>query len=284
MADVPSASPADVGAEVPVSERGSLALTAIVVNYRTWEETHALLDILHAQLDRQSHEILVVNNCRRTHPPAETYERPVRFVESVRNAGFAGAVNLAEACARGRLLLVLNPDAVPQAGAVPALLDAHARHPDAAVLLPKLVDAEGRTQPSVRTFYRFKTILAARTPYGRTAGGRRELDAHLYRNGAGAPERVDWGQGAAMLIDPQRMPRERGRLMDERFFLYMEDVDLCLRAWRGGREVRYVPQAVFSHGHRRESGSKPISLANLRHFTSLLRFLLKYRGLPQRPQ
>lgn len=87
-----------------------------------------------------------------------------------------------------------------------------------------------------------------------------------------------------MLIDPQRLPRERGRLMDERFFLYMEDVDLCLRAWRGGCEVRYVPQAVFAHGHRRESGSKPISLANLRHFTSLLRFLLKYRGLPQRPQ
>ncbi len=72
--------------------------------------------------------------------------------------------------------------------------------------------------------------------------------------------------------------------MDERFFLYMEDVDLCMRTWLAGKEVVYVPGSVFTHTHRRESRQHPLSKANLRHFLSLLRFLAKYRGLPQRPR
>lgn len=267
--------------EPPRSDR---SLSVVVVNYQTWADTADLLEGLRGQLDTRYHEILVVNNCNQTRLPESLKDARVRFVESVRNVGFAGAVNLAAACAEGRKLLVLNPDVRPHRSAIDALLDAHARNPKAGVLLPRLVSEDGSDQLSVRSFYRFETILAARTAWGRVSRGRRILSEHLGRQMNREEEQpVDWGLGAAMLIDPTRIPWERGRIMDERFFLYMEDVDLCLRTWRAGQQVVYVPNAVFTHTHRRESKRRPFSLANLRHFLSLLRFTAKYRGLPQRP-
>jgi hypothetical protein len=57
-----------------------------------------------------------------------------------------------------------------------------------------------------------------------------------------------------------------------------------LRAWQAGAEVRYVPRSVFTHIYRRVSRKHPLSLMNLYHMWSLLRFVAKYGGLPKRPQ
>jgi len=86
---------------------------------------------------------------------------------------------------------------------------------------------------------------------------------------------VDWGLGAAMLVRRRAVTGER--LFDERFFLYFEDVDLCLRLHRAGWKVVYNPVAVMTHQHRRDSAQARASRAKLRHLRSLVKFLWKYR-------
>src|SRR5262245_37857093 len=120
----------------------SLTLSVLVVNYRTWEDTATLLESLRKELDPSRTEILVVNNCRHTHPAEGMETGDVRFVESVRNVGFAGGVNLGAACARGRFLLLLNPDVRPHAGAIRELLAAAERHARAGIFLPRLLDEQ----------------------------------------------------------------------------------------------------------------------------------------------
>jgi GT2 family glycosyltransferase len=86
---------------------------------------------------------------------------------------------------------------------------------------------------------------------------------------------VDWGLGAAMLVRKMALPG--GQLFDERFFLYFEDVDLCLRLHRSGWKVAYNPKAVMIHQHRRDSAEAGALLAKLHHLRSLTKFLWKYR-------
>jgi N-acetylglucosaminyl-diphospho-decaprenol L-rhamnosyltransferase len=262
----------------------TLELSIVVVHYRSWPDTRALAAALVGQIDPGRHEILVVDNSPDEPPPAEGAGPGTRLLSPGRNLGFAGGINFGHAHARGRLLLVLNPDVRPRGGAIAELLAAHERHARAAVLLPRLLDPDGTDQASLRTFYRWETIVAARTPWGRTGPGRRVLAEHLGADLDREREQtVDWGLGAAMLIDPARLSSPAGPLMDDRFFLYLEDVDLCLRAWQAGSEVRYVPSAVFTHQHRRVSHHRAWSRMNLHHLTSLIRFAAKHHGLPQRP-
>jgi len=260
-----------------------LELSILVIHHRNWSDTLGLAAALVGQIASDRHELLVIDNSPEVPAPAEGVPQ-VRILSPGRNLGFAGGINFGHAHARGRLLLVLNPDVRPRPGAVAELLAAHARHPRAAVLLRRLLNRDGGDQDSLRTFYGWETILAVRTPWGRTSRGRHLLAEHLGGGLDRAREQtVDWGLGAAMLIDPARVPAEHGRLMDERFFLYLEDVDLCLRAWQSGAEVRYVPSSVFTHEHRRESRNQPLSRMNLHHFQSLIRFAAKHHGLPARP-
>jgi N-acetylglucosaminyl-diphospho-decaprenol L-rhamnosyltransferase len=249
-----------------------LDLSVVVVHYRSTADTVELVGALRGALDAARHEVLVVDHSPET-PLGDLDDALVRVLRPGRNLGFGGGVNHAHARARGRLVLILNPDVRPHAGAIERLLEAHARHPRAAVLAPRLLNPDGSDQDSTRTFYRPETIVAARTPWGATARGRRVLDAHLGAVMDRAREQtVDWALGAALLVDPARLGARPGELMD-----------LCLRAWRAGAEVRYVPAAVFTHRHRRESRTRPWSAANLRHFASLLKFVAKHGGFPRRP-
>jgi hypothetical protein len=92
---------------------------------------------------------------------------------------------------------------------------------------------------------------------------------------------VDWGLGAAMFLRRNDLPGAGP--FDERFFLYFEDVDLCVRTWRAGRRVTYDPTIECIHAHRRAS-RRALSAAGWHHFRSLWRFATKYSGLPKRSQ
>ena len=86
---------------------------------------------------------------------------------------------------------------------------------------------------------------------------------------------VDWGLGAAMLIRRDAVGVED--LLDERFFLYFEDVDLCIRMWKKGWKVLYNPKACMIHDHRRESAVHWWHPAKRHHFISLIKFLWKHQ-------
>ena len=98
---------------------------------------------------------------------------------------------------------------------------------------------------------------------------------------------VDWVVGAAMMINREAM--QKIGMFDERFFFYVEDVDLCRRMWEGGWKVVYYPESKMTHFHTRESADKKgfLSIFNKMtriHIQSGIKYFWKYRGRKKPPR
>ena len=199
-----------------------------------------------------------------------------RLVSNRSNTGFAAAVNLGLALLDGQDVLVVNPDVVAPCSQVEALHDQLARSPKVGIIAPRLVGTDGEIQFSARTFQTPATILARRTT--RVFAKRRQalLEKHLAPSAGAADHNVPWVLGAAMMVRRAAIASVGG--MDERFFLYYEDQDWCIRMWHAGWHVRLFPQVVMHHDYQRAS-RKSVSRAAWYHAASAARFYRKYPGL-----
>jgi hypothetical protein len=225
-----------------------LDLSVLIVTYNSARLVGPLLSRVREELRPLAAEVVLVDNAsadgtadlvRHDHPW-------VRLVASDVNLGFAAGNNLAAKHARGRYLLLLNPDAMPAPGALArgiALMDGH---PDVGLAGGELRGADGSRQPSARMFPTLRdelftlSGLAARYPGSR-------LFARLDRRWAD-PEQaaeVDWIPGAFVFIRAQDFAALGG--FDERFFMYYEEVDLCRRLRAAGRTIRYWPELKAMH-------------------------------------
>jgi GT2 family glycosyltransferase len=251
-----------------------MSLTAIVVTYRSAEVLGPCLASL-APLPT-----LVVDNCSRDEVRAVVGAHVhARLVPRPHNDGFAAAVNTGLAECHGDVLLV-NPDARAHPGAIDALLEALVEEPDAGIVVPRLLYEDGTVQPSVRTFKSLATLVARRTPLGRFGPLRRLDEAHT--GGAvasGVRVDVDWALGAVMLVRRAALDAVGG--MDDRFFLYEEDQDWCIRMHREGWRVVLEPNAIFTHQYQRSS-RRSLHLwdrPTRAHWHSVGRLVRKYPGM-----
>ncbi len=256
-------------------------ISILTVNYHSAEDLAQLAGSLRQYPSREPMELVVTNNSPRESVRLSGDERlRVEVIDSP-NRGFAAGVNQAFRRSRGEFLMIANPDLRVTAGALDMAIEYLKESPKVGLVLPLLRDANGDIQHSVRRFYTWRTALYARSPLRwlgiRPAFFRRYLCEDLPRSG---PTPVDWGLGGAMFL--RRRDCEPDRVLDERFFLYFEDVDLCYRAWLRGQSVMYCPQIECIHAHRRSSRN-PFTHAGWRHLRSFLAFRNKYGGLPQRP-
>jgi GT2 family glycosyltransferase len=178
----------------------------------------------------------------------------VLAIDAGRNVGFSTANNLGIRATSSEFVLLLNGDTVVPPGAIDGLVGDLRAHPEAAVAGPRLVDAAGRPEMSV----------------GRMIGPlnelRQKVTGALYERGWGpvrrrversltTPHDVDWVSGACLLV--RRADAEAVGLMDERFFLYTEDVDLCASIRARGRRVRFVPSVEVQHLRGRSRSHDP---------------------------
>lgn len=224
-------------------------LSVVIVTWNSAAYIGPCLDALRADTDA-SLECFVVDNAssddtaaivRREYPWAT-------LIETGRNRGFAAANNLALRQARGRYLLLLNPDTELRPGALAALRAALERHPRAAAVGPRLVNGDGSLQFST---YRLPTPATIGWEYF-LRDARRPDDARAGRYAAAdyARERPAEGLLGACILLRQEAVDEVG-LLDERFVMYCEEVDWCLRLRRAGWDVWYTPAAtVVHHGGR----------------------------------
>jgi len=257
-----------------------VSLSLIIVHYRTGEALARLAASLAEARPRPVREIIVVNN---SGEPVEEFLAgagsawPVRIVNPGRNVGYARGVNAGIRAAAEGDVLILNPDVRVLQGSVEALVQAADAHPRAGIVAPRLMNADGTLQLSARRFYNWMTLLLRRIPLGPFVAKSRALREHVMADWDHATtRRVDWVLGAAMLVRRQAM-RDVG-LMDERYFLYFEDVDWCQRMGRHGYEVLYVPEARMFHDYARSSAQlRPRSLRA--HAAGLLRFTEKWSAL-----
>jgi GT2 family glycosyltransferase len=205
---------------------------------------------------------------------------PLQIVNQ-ENAGYGAGLNrgLQEIVEKNAVALLCNPDLVlATPAAIAEALAYMAAHPRVGCLIPRSVDFEGQFLYPCRTFYSWRTLLAARIKIFRRVFAK-DYRRHLYLDTPGGqPLEVDWGYGAAMFYRASAFGGEPA--FDPRFFLYMEDVDLCVRLWRAGLAVVYYPDILFRHHSQRQSRSQWRFLRY--HLMSLCKFIWKYRGLPQR--
>jgi len=176
----------------------------------------------------------------------------VRVIERSRNGGYSVAVNDGARAVPADDVMIVNPDLVAHADIIAKLEAYLADHPTVGIAAPRLVYPDGSIQESARTFPSPLKLLARSSPFGRTPWGKRLRASYLMDDTvATEPRPVDFVIGAAMLVRREAISEVGG--MDERIFLYGEDVDWCYRMWERGWEVHLVPDAVMEHHYERSS-------------------------------
>lgn len=238
-------------------------ISGVVVH---WRNEEPLAELTSAWPRDPRFELVVVDNGS----SAPLALGPARLVHSGRNLGFGGGANAGAAESRGEVLLILNPDAVPEEGALDRLLEGFAAFPDAAGLAPRLIGADGASQAGWQL---------GRLP----SAWQLLLQAFPF---AGAPESAPEPpagtpveQPAAAALAFRREVFEAVGGFDPGFHpAWFEDVDLALRLKQGGHVLRYWPAAVFRHG----LGSTVPRLGYGRflwiYYRNLTRYLRKHHG------
>ena len=255
-----------------------MGISLIVVHYRSRDALRRLVESVREHAPGTLREIIAVNN---SGEPIEDLlreaGRPFRVLTSGKNLGYARGVNEGIRAASEEDLLILNPDVRLLPGALQALEAAAAAHPRAGIVAPRLLNSDGSLQLSARRFYNWRTLLFRRAPWAALRERSGAVRDHLMVDWDHADTRtVDWVLGAALLVR-RRAIRDVG-LMDERYFLYFEDVDWCQRMWRHGYEVVYCAEARMVHDYARASaGIEPRSVRA--HAAGLLRFAEKWSAL-----
>jgi N-acetylglucosaminyl-diphospho-decaprenol L-rhamnosyltransferase len=179
-------------------------------------------------------------------------------------------------------VLLVNPDCVLAPGSVHVLLQTLRDRPDAGIVGPRLVGPDGRPRISAHPFESWRTVLASRFGGSLVPVGLRRLVSGRWRRatydacraaGSGPPLTVDWLSGACLAVRTDLLVELGG--LDAGYFLYYEDEDLCLSAWRHGAKVLYQPAAQAMHIGGASSADPCQTWPHL--YRSMLRFFRHHR-------
>jgi GT2 family glycosyltransferase len=226
------------------------AIAAVIVNHNTCQ---ALRDCLNS-IDRSAaSEVIVVDNAS-SDGSVEMLRKEypwVKLYANQSNLGYGAAANQGIASCAAPYVLLLNGDTILQHGALGALAQYLTDHPEAAIVGPRLIDADGTLQASCYPFPTpFHTILENSAWAGslgrfirRKVPGLRSLYLRTWPHDSART--VPWIKGAAMAI--RRGPFEAISGFDDAFFMYFEDADLCYRVQAAGWEVHFAPVTTVVH-------------------------------------
>ncbi|NDJ60029.1 MAG: glycosyltransferase family 2 protein, partial [Chloroflexi bacterium] len=200
----------------------------------------------------------------------------VRLLAQTENVGFTRGNNIGLAAARGRYLLLLNPDTEVLGDALRQMTIYLDNHPDVGIIGPHTLNTDGTTQSTRRRFPTLATAFFESTwlqPYA----PKRLLD-HYYVNDApyNATLDVDWVQGSALMCR-REVYAQIGDL-DEGYVMYSEELDWCRRAKAAGWRVIYLGSAQIIH-HGGKSTDQVVARRHIHFQQSKLRYFRKYHGL-----
>ncbi|MEW6586027.1 MAG: glycosyltransferase family 2 protein [Nitrospirota bacterium] len=254
-------------------------LSFVVVEYHCVDDIKKCISSIRHSADGLLHEIIVSSNSPYPVDKRRNLEREmpdVRWVFNAVNRGFAGAVNAGIAHASGSCIVITNADVVFKQGSLASAYRYLTDHRDAGIIGPKIVDREGNIQDCCRRFmtpWRFSVRFAKRLLFRRDVVLRKGFDY-------GKLQPVDWIVGAFMMVKREAM--EKVGLMDEDYFLYVEDMDWCKRFRDLGYSVIYYPGLTVEYKADKKSIMPLVSGGfineyTLHHVRSYWRFLKKHR-------
>ncbi len=252
-------------------------LSIVIVTHNSYQAVGKCLDSIGDNPPSHQYEIIVIDNASSdgTCEMISSGYPSVRLIANSDNRGYARGVNQGIRESRGEEVLILNPDIEVKEDSIDRLVEFMDQHPDAGIAASKLIYPDGSLQYSCRTFYNLKIILMRRTFLGKLFPRAAPLREHLmldYHHKT--PRKVDWVLGACMLV--RKKVLDRVGLMDERFFLYMEDTDWCSRMKKWGYSVYYVPSSVMIHKYERSSAGMVFKSPSLIHLLSFMRYYEKW--------
>jgi hypothetical protein len=251
-----------------------MLLSVCIVNWNTRDDLRRCLDSLAAGAGALEIEVFVVDNGSGD-GSAEMVEQEfprVRLIRNADNTGFAHGNNQAIRQSRGDYVLLLNSDTIVSPGAPAALVAGMEAEPAAGIGGPKLLNADGSLQYSCRRFPTFTAGLFRNSFFGPRT--RKVRDYLMTDFDHASVAEVDWVSGAALCI--RRAALERIGLLDERYFMYCEDVDWCYTAARAGWKVKYFPDAVITHIIGRSSDQAVERMVRAHHHSMRLFYWKHY--------
>jgi N-acetylglucosaminyl-diphospho-decaprenol L-rhamnosyltransferase len=233
--------------------------SVVIVNYASWPLTLRCVASLYAT-GYEDFEVVVVDNDR---PEPPEISHPARVIRNKVNLGFARACNQGISASSGDLLVLVNPDALVERdffGRIEAFFEVN---PAAGVAGPRVLDTDGRVQLSARRELSMVSGLLGRTSlltrlFPSSTLVKKQFPAVTELTG---PTAVDWVSGACMIV--RRSALEEGGPLDERFFMYFEDADLCRRVREAGWSVYYLPEIQVTHWAGGSTRSRPRAIWDL---------------------
>jgi GT2 family glycosyltransferase len=230
-------------------------LSIIIVSYNARVDLERCLTSLRTHPPAVSHEIIVVDNASTDGSADAAADVPgVRVIRSPVNAGFAAANNVGIRASSGANLLLLNSDTIVPPAAIDRLLARLEREPEVAAIGPRLVDAHGRAElsfgPMISPLNEWRQRRLVRGLASNAPAVAARVEALTRQE-----QRPDWVTGACLLV--RRADAESVGLLDDRFFMYTEDVDFCASLRARGRAILFTPDVEVTHLRGRSAASAP---------------------------
>lgn len=258
----------------------------LLISIVTYNTKDLLRNCLQSILDSRNtldYQVCVVDNTSSDGTPAMVRKEfpQVRLIVNEENKGFGKGNNQVMKDSGARYILILNPDIVVSAEALEKMVKYMDENQEVEILGCKLLNPDRSVQTSCRRYPNIMVLLF------RVLGLSRIFpDANILRRfmmldwDHSKNIDVDWVIGSGMMIRNEAL-RQSG-LFDEGYFMYYEDVDLCLRIWHAGK-VRYFAEAEMVHHHRQQSHGFWHFRLRWIHLRSACRFFRKHGLFPKRP-
>jgi len=243
-------------------------ISAVVVSHGHAAELERSLPALAPQVD----ELVVIANI-----PGSIARLPegARVLENERPLSFAANANKGFTATTGAYVVIANPDAVPEPGAVAALRAFMEAHPRCGVAGPRMIYPDGSWQASRRSFPTVGATLVRRTPLrGLFPPLRYQRKHYLLDERPTEPVPTDTMLGAFLLLRRTMLAELHG--FDPGYRMYCEDIDLNYRAAQAGWERWYVPDAVVVHDYAAVIDYTFLSRHTIWHARAMARFLRKH--------
>ena len=230
-------------------------LSIVIVSYNTRADLERCLASLRDHPASVPHEVIVVDNGSSDGSAAAAQQwTGVKAIAAGSNVGFAAANNIGIRASAGANLLLLNSDTIVPAGAIDGLMKTLSDHAEAAVVGPRLVDVEGRAElsfgPMISPLAELRQRRLVRGQARRDPAISKEVEEMTRRE-----QWTDWVSGACLLV--RRADAEAVGLLDERYFMYTEDVDFCASLRARGRRVLFTPSVEIVHLRGRSAATAP---------------------------
>ena len=255
-----------------------MLLSIVIVEYKSTQEIYRCVNALKEKISFPF-EVIVSSNSlydRQTQKSIRKSCRDVRWVFNEENGGFAYAMNRGLAHARGDYLVIMNSDCLLKSDLMPMLrfMEANAA---VGAIAPQIRDAEGNIQDTARPYVTPLRFIR-RSIHQRLSHTSCVMERSMDYS---KTQTVDWVIGAFIMVSRKAYELTRG--LDEKYFMYAEDVDWCTRIRTKGMEVVYYPNVLIEYkGTRRARNSWKYSRIFIKSHLRYWRKFGFFHGYPKR--